>query len=258
MNHTKGILMNSYLIKWLALIYLTCLLAFPVCAKEITVSEDQLREMIKQVIKDNPKLIYDTINSYIQKQRAEQQKKQLEASFRNRVQDVVEAHNPAKGPADAPITLIEYTDFECPYCARGASTIDKLIELYPQKIRVVFKNLPLKMHDQALPAAKAALAANKQGKFWEYHDLLFQNSASISEEMLVKLAQEVQLDMAQFNADRQSEAIAKAITQDMAQAKKHNLTGTPAFIANGVVIRGAKPLEYFSKIIDRLLEKPPK
>jgi protein-disulfide isomerase len=243
---------------WFNRIILFLILFFSVIsanAGEITINDDQLREIIKQVIKDNPKLIYDTINKYIKGQRAEQQKKQLEASFKNRVKDGVEAHNPSKGDANAPITIIEYTDFECPYCARGAKTLDKLMKLFPDKIRIVFKNLPLKRHAQALPAAKAALAANNQGKFWEYHDLLFKNSANLNEEIIVQLAKDMHLDMTKFNADRQSEVIAQAVAKDMKDAKKLNFTGTPAFIANGVVIRGAKPVDYFAEIIDRLLQE---
>jgi protein-disulfide isomerase len=222
---------------------------------EITINEEQLRNIIQQVIKDNPKLIYDTVNQYVREQRTQQQKQQLENSFKNRVKDVIEAHNPTKGPADAAVTIIEYTDFECPYCAKGAETMKQLTELYPDKIRVVFKNLPLKMHNQALPAAKAALAAQNQGKFWEYHDLLFQNSDELQEETLVKLAKDLQLDMAKFNADRQSETIAQFVAKDMEQAEQHKLTGTPAFIANGVVIRGAKPVDSFVQVIERLLEE---
>jgi protein-disulfide isomerase len=224
-------------------------------AGDLTINENQLREIIKQVIKDNPKLIYDTVNQYVKEQRAQQQKQQLENSFKNRVKDVVEAHNPTKGPADAPITIIEYTDFECPYCARGANTLEKLLKIYPNEIRVVFKNLPLKMHEQAQPAAKAALAAKNQGKFWEYHDLLFDNSDKLNEEMFVKLATDLQLDLKKFNADRQSDTIAQWVAKDVQQAKQLNLTGTPAFIANGVVIKGAKPVDNFAEIINRLLDE---
>ena len=93
------------------------------------------------------------------KQQEEQRKRALEASFKNRIEDEISDDCPTKGPSDAPITIIEYTDFQCPYCAKGAKTLDLVLQMYPNKVRAVFKNNPLGFHKQALPAARAALAA---------------------------------------------------------------------------------------------------
>jgi len=231
------------------------LFGLTIAAAGSALNEEQIREIVKQVIKENPKLIIDTVNNYIREQQKKKQEQALEASFKNRIKDVISKNNPTKGPEKAPITIIEYTDFQCPYCRRGAETIRRLMETYPNKIRLVFKNNPLKFHPQALPAAKAALAAHKQGKFWEYHDLLFKNSAKLNEEMFLKFARDLGLDMEKFNKDRNSEEIAKQIENDQARAAELKLSGTPTFIINGVVIRGAQPLPYFRMVIERLLSE---
>jgi protein-disulfide isomerase len=111
--------------------------------EEITIDEDKLREIIKEVIKENPKLILDTVNRYIKEQRKKRQIQQLESSFKNRIPYTVSDNNPLKGSLSAPITIIEYTDFQCPYCSRGATTVYKLLEMYPEKVKLVFKNNPL-------------------------------------------------------------------------------------------------------------------
>ena len=244
--------MEARLIGFLGVVLFSVAVAF---AGDLAVDEQQLREIVKEVIKENPKLIFDTVNNYVKEQQKKSQQQALEASFKNRINDVVADNNPTKGHKNAPITIIEYTDFQCPYCARGAKTIDRIVEMYPEKVRLAFKNNPLKFHAQALPAAKAALAANRQGKFWEYHDLLFKNSASLNEEKFLKFAQDLGLDMEKFNKDRNSEEIAKQIESEQASASKHKLTGTPSFVLNGVVIRGAQPPKNFVNVIDRLLEK---
>ena len=224
-------------------------------AGKTAIDEEKVREIVKEVIKDNPELIYNTLNKYAKEQRTRQQEQLLESSFTNRTPDVVGSNNPTKGPENAPITITEYTDFQCSFCSRGANTVLKLLKLYPGKVRLAFKNNPLSFHKQALPAAKAALAAHKQGKFWEYHDLLFKNASALNEQMFVKLAKDLNLDVDKFNNDRSSDEIAKQIEAEKAHAAKLKLTGTPTFIANGVVIKGAQPLDYFTKVVERLLSE---
>lgn len=215
--------------------------------------EARLRELIKEVIKENPQLIYDTVNQYAMELQRIQQQKEFEASLQNRQPEPLKDYHPSKGPDDAPIVIVEYTDFECSYCARAAGTLRQVLKKYPKQVRLVFRNNPLSMHENALPAAKAAMAAHKQGKFWPYHDLLFANMRDLNEDKLVALAKELELDMAQFDADRQSDTIAGQVETDLAQAKIHKFGGTPMFLVNGVVVRGAQSNEYFTKVIDRLL-----
>lgn len=240
---------------------LALLLAVPAAtpAADPAPGTQQVEEIVKRVIRENPKLLYDTITQYHRELQVQQRQQQLESNFNNRIADQAAAHNPVKGPENAAVTIITYTDFECPYCARGAQTVEALLALYPEKTRLVFKNLPLTSHENALPAARAALAAHRQGKFWEYHDLLFQNSGQLTDERLAALAKELGLDMARFNRDRQSEEIAAEVEADRKQAAAHNLNSTPTFVINGVVVTGAQPLPEFQRVVDRLLaEAAPK
>lgn len=222
-------------------------------AAEPAPGTQQVEEIVKRVIRENPQLLYDTITQYHRELQVRQRQQQLESSFNNRISDQAAPHNPVKGPEDAAVTIITYTDFECPYCARGAQTAEQLLALNPDTVRLVFKNLPLNSHENALPAARAALAAHRQGKFWEYHDLLFQNSGRLSDERLVALAEELGLDVARFDRDRHSDEIAAEVEADRQQAAAHNLGSTPTFVINGVVVTGAQPLPEFQKVIDRLL-----
>lgn len=224
-----------------------------VFAEDIKLDEQRLQELIKKVIRENPKLIFEAYHQYQAQLREEQEKALIEESFKNRLQDTVTADNPVKG--SGPITIIEYSDFECPYCSRASATVDMLLKKYPNKIKLVFKNYPLEMHQRANSAAKAALAAGKQGKFWEFHDLLFQNSARLSEELYLSFAKNLGLNIDQFNADRQSEKIDAQIRSEIEQARKFNITGTPAFIINGVLVRGAQSIEYFDNVIQRVLKE---
>ena len=239
----------------IASIFITALLFSAAQAVEIPGDEKKLEEAVKQIIKDNPKLLYDTINQYVAEQQKKKQTVQFEAGFKNRVKYSLTAANPVQGTENAQITIIEYSDFQCPYCARGANSVSRLLKIYPEKVKLAFKNLPLSFHKQALPAAKAALAAHKQGKFWQYHDILFKNSNKLNEKLFLKAAQDLELDMEKFNADRKSKAIADQIKAEQAQAAKNGITGTPAFIVNGVIIKGAQQVNYFVKVVNRLLKE---
>jgi protein-disulfide isomerase len=236
---------------------LALLLAVPAAAPaaDPAPGTQQVEEIVKRVIRENPQLLYDTITQYHRELQAQQRQQQQESSFNNRIADQAAAHNPVKGPQEAAVTIITYTDFECPYCARGAHMAEQLLALYPEKTRLVFKNLPLNSHENALPAARAALAAHRQGKFWDYHDLLFQNSGQLTDERLVVLAGELGLDVARFNRDRQSAEIAAEVEADRQQAAAHNLSSTPTFVINGVVVTGAQPLPEFQRVVDRLLDE---
>lgn len=162
---------------------------------------------------------------------------------------IVATNQPSKGSASAPITIIEYSDFQCPFCRKVVPTIKGLEEKYGNKIRVVFMNQPLAMHKMATPAAKAALAANLQGKFWEYHDALF-NTQGLDEAKLVTLAQETGLNVSRWEKDRASAEIDKLVQEDVARAGQFKVTSTPTLFVNGYRIKGAQPQPAFEKIID--------
>ncbi len=224
--------------------------------KNATVMDEAtVRKLVLEVIRENPGVVYEAIREHAKQMKAEARRKDLERSFSHRIEVQVNPSDPVKGPTDAPITIVEFTDFQCPYCARGASVVDDLFEKYPGKLRLVFKNNPLKFHKQALPAAKAALAAHRQGEFWPYYELLFDNYDNLTPELFITIAQQLGLDMQRFNRDRQSDPIARQIAGDRQQAKTHGFTSTPTFVVNGVVVVGARRHDYFETIIERLLRE---
>jgi protein-disulfide isomerase len=163
---------------------------------------------------------------------------QVESAYRIRfspdaAHDIDVASSPFKGPAEAPVTIVEWADFECPACAATSPILDQAVEAYPQHVRLVYKHFPLGMHEHAEGAARAAVAAQKQGKFWEMHHAMFNNQSSLDDTGLVKLAGEVGLDVKAFDADRRTEAVADAVTADRKAAEKLGLRGTPSVFVNG-------------------------
>jgi protein-disulfide isomerase len=161
--------------------------------------------------------------------------------------------SPFKGPADAPVTIALFTDFECPYCSRIVPLLEQVLERNPQTVKLVFKNMPLNFHQMALPSAKAALAANEQGKFWEFHDRLFAEK-KLSPEGIDKIAQDLSLDMERFAKDMSSPKVQAQISKDMQDAQKAGVTGTPTPFINGRQLK-QRSLEGFQAIIDDELQK---
>ena len=189
-----------------------------------------------------------------QLQAAKQQEQEMERQFANPVQLAV-GGSPTKGPADAKVTIFEFSDFECPFCSRGKDTIAQVAKAYPNDVRFVFKNLPLAFHANAEPAGLAALAANEQGKFWEFYEKLFENQKNLSAETYEQIAKDLGLNMEKFRTDVASDKIKNQMEEDKKLAAQHGIRGTPGFFVNGVAVRGAYPFDYFKRIIDRWLEK---
>lgn len=176
----------------------------------------------------------------------------LEASFKNR-ENVAVGNSPVKGNPAAKITLVEFSDFQCPYCGRGNQTAQQVLKAYPNEVKIVFKNLPLPFHDEAEPAAKAALAAGKQGKFWEFHDELFANQQKLGSSFYEETAKKLGLNVEQWKKDSASPEIAAAVKADKDEAERLDVHGTPGFFVNGVRVAGAYPFDHFKSIVDRLL-----
>jgi protein-disulfide isomerase len=162
---------------------------------------------------------------------------------------------PVKGPANAPVTLVAFSDFECPFCSRAALTVRQLEQEYQGKLRVAFKHQPLPNHPNAMPAATASLAANEQGKFWEMHDKLFANQTKLDRASLEGYAKELGLDMARFKEAMDSNKFQAHIAADSSHGTEIGAGGTPTFFVNGRKIVGAKPIEVFRKMIDEELRK---
>jgi protein-disulfide isomerase len=156
----------------------------------------------------------------------------------------------AKGPKNAPVTVVVWSDFQCPYCSRVEPTLKQLEDQYAGKLRLVWKNQPLPFHPHAMPAAEAAMAAGEQGKFWEMHDQLFANQQALSPELYERLAKELGLDLNRFKAALESGKFKAAIQADSAAGTAVGAGGTPTFFINGRQLVGAQPLDAFKRIID--------
>jgi protein-disulfide isomerase len=157
----------------------------------------------------------------------------------------VRQDDPAKGKASAPVTLVEFSDFQCPYCARATPALREIESAYPNDVRIVWKHLPLNFHQNAMPAALAAEAAREQGgaaKFWAMHDKLFSNQASLSAETYESYARELGLDVSRFQRDMASPKLKARVEEDAQLAQKLGVSGTPTFVVNGERVVGANAL----------------
>ena len=162
----------------------------------------------------------------------------------------VEPKGPSRGPENAKVTIVEFSDFQCPFCSRAHDTVEEVMTAYAGKVRLVFRQFPLDFHQQAPKAAEAALCAGDQQKFWEYHTALFKNQQKLLPEDLKSHAKELGLDGAKFAECLDGGKHAKTVADDIAAGKKVGVSGTPAFFINGVMLSGAQPIEEFKKLID--------
>jgi protein-disulfide isomerase len=141
---------------------------------------------------------------------------------------------PSKGPADAPVTIVEFSDFQCSFCARVVPTLNRVLETYGDKVRLVYRNFPLTgMHTHAQKAAEASLCAREQGKFWEMHDLVFANQHQLSDADLYRFAEQIGLNLAKFKASYEAKRGEKLVDADRSHGEKIGIQGTPAVYVNG-------------------------
>lgn len=160
-----------------------------------------------------------------------------------------------KGPDDALVTIVEWSDFQCPFCKRVNPTMAKIQETYGDKVRIAFKHNPLPMHNRAMAAAIAAEAAGRQGKFWEMHDKLFDNGRALTDENFEKWATELELDVDKFKSDMKDKEIETKVKKQQAQGSTLGARGTPAFFVNGRFLSGAQPFEAFKALIDEEMKE---
>jgi protein-disulfide isomerase len=168
--------------------------------------------------------------------------------------DVKVGDAPVKGPSSARVTLVAFSDFQCPFCSRAVPTVHQLETDYSGKLRIAFKQMPLPFHDHAHLAAEAALAANEQGKFWQMHDKLFANQQALDRPALEKYASELGLDMAKFKAALDSGKFKDKVDAEAKEGAAVGATGTPTFFINGTRLVGAQPVDAFKAIIDKELK----
>ena len=166
----------------------------------------------------------------------------------------VEAVGPSLGPASAPVTLVEFSDFQCPFCARAVPTLKALRKKYPDELRVIYRHMPLDFHPQARPAAIASACADAQGQFWPYHDRLFEQQQALTPEDLIGHAEAVGLEMATFQTCLAAAETAAIVDADQKAAEALGATGTPAFFINGIFLSGAQPIEVFQAVIEEELQ----
>jgi protein-disulfide isomerase len=162
---------------------------------------------------------------------------------------------PVRGPKNAKITIVMWSDFQCPFCGRVEPTLKQVVDTYGKDVRIAWHNFPLPFHDHAQDAAEAAMAADAQGKFWAMHDKLFQNQQSLDRASLDRFAGELGLDMAKYKAVMDGQTYKDKIAQETQAGSAVGVNGTPAFFINGVFLNGAVPFADFKRIIDAELEK---
>jgi protein-disulfide isomerase len=165
----------------------------------------------------------------------------------------VAADEPVKGAGA--VEIVEYSDFQCPFCSRVNATLQKVLTDYDGKVRIVFRDFPLPFHQNAQIAAEAAQCAHEQGKFWEYHDKAFANQQALAADNLKQYAVDLGLDATKFNACLDESRFKQAVTTDHTGGQAVGVSGTPAFFINGRFLSGAQPYEAFSAIIEEELGK---
>jgi protein-disulfide isomerase len=207
-------------------------------------SLDTVKDQIVEFLRDHR--VEERRQAYVRELKA---KYPTVISLRPPKVDVETAGRPATGPASAPVTIIEFSDYECPYCKRAEGTVREVLKAYPDKVRLVYRDYPLPFHKDARPAAVAANCANAQGKFWDLHNKLM-DSKDLGSDKIKSMANEVGLDQAKFDECLTSKAHDAAIEKDLADGAKAGVNGTPSFFINGRMLDGAQPFEKFKEIID--------
>ncbi|MCB0365690.1 MAG: thioredoxin domain-containing protein [Bdellovibrionaceae bacterium] len=231
---------------------------------------------LKKAVEENPDIVFAAIEKDPQKfievvnkaareaqmkgreKEMQEERDRMEAEFKNPKKPEIGDSRVIFGAKDAPVTIVEYSDFQCPYCQRGYNTMKEVLKAYEGKVRVIYKHLPLDFHPMAEPAARyfEAIGLQSPSKAEKFHDAVFEDQQSLGAEkgdFLDKMAKKVGADMGKLKKDLESEAVKGIIAADMAEARKFEFSGTPGFLVNGVSLKGAYPLDEFKKIIDRHL-----
>lgn len=245
-------------------------IAIPMCssARAGDLSGDELNKALKEnpnvlieAIKANKKVIFEIINQTgveeqirAQKEAEAAEKRAYEDSFKNPLQPMVDDKTRIRGAADAKYTLVEYADFECPYCASGYKIVEELRKTHGTNLRFIFKHVPLPFHPQAMLAAQwlEAVALQSPEKAWKFHDTLFENQDKLGVDFFKAAAKEIGVDVERCEKEAESSAVKDRIAADMDEAKKYGFEGIPGFLLNGIPIRGAYPREYFEEIMKKL------
>lgn len=235
-------------------------------AKQLKDAIEKDPSIVFTAIEKDPEQFIEVVNKAAQnaqkkaqeKAMAEETKKRDE-EFASPLKPVIDDSRVFFGPKDAKITIVEYSDFECPYCSKGHATIDEVLKAYPKDVRVIYKHLPLEFHPMAMPAARyfEAIAMQDHAKAEKFYNMVFENQGDLrakKDAFLKDVAKKVGADLKRLEKDLKDEKITKIIDADMEEAKKFSFSGTPGFLINGVSLRGAYPFSEFKDIIDRHLK----
>lgn len=209
--------------------------------KELREGQQQILERLDRMEKGQQQILSSSMFA--------RQRPQIDYS---KIYDIETGGSPVRGAADGKVTLVEFSDFQCPYSQRVQAVIQQLLEAFPNDLKHVYKNFPLSFHKRAMPAAQACLAAGVQGKFWEMHDLVFSHPQNLEDQDFKAHAQKLGLDIARFEADLQSETVMKRIEADTEDAKKAEVMGTPTLFLNGKRVAD-RSFEAMKKEIEALL-----
>ncbi|MDT7945227.1 DsbA family protein [Synechococcus sp. R55.6] len=229
----------------------------PVFLPAAAAAPADLEEQVLQIIRKNPQVILEAVQEYQQRQYQEQQQQQqrLAEEFGRQLREnprAVIGDSPRLGSDALRLVLVEFSDFQCPFCARAHSTLKQFMADHGDEVTLVYKHLPLtSIHPEAMSAARAAWAAQRQGKFWEFHDELFANQSQLGDGFYVATAEKLGLNIEKFNRDRRSRAAERAIQRDIDLASQLGIGGTPHFILNGIAFSGAQPLEVFEQTLQQ-------
>jgi protein-disulfide isomerase len=220
----------------------------------------------KARLKGGEAVVREKIEAYLQSQKYAAQREAFLQSLRSQAGVVIYLRAPPvfrvevsvdgapfRGSATAPVTIVEFSDFQCPFCKQVVPTLTQVLSRYGEKVKLVYRDFPLDIHPQAGKAAEAARCAQDQGKFWEYHDALFANSPNLSPQGLKTYAEQLGLDISSFEHCLASGTYAAAVQKSIDEAIRLGVTGTPAFFINGELLSGAQPLESFVRVIEREL-----
>lgn len=215
--------------------------SIPTQAGNAQPTDPQLEAKVLQVIRNHPEVILESVKAYQQKQQQEQKQSQ------NKILEQMKANpqsligdSPATGSKTQKIVLLEFSDFQCPYCAKAHETLKQFMATNQNQVTLVYKFLPLtQIHQEAMNSAKASWAAGQQGKFWEFHNALFTQQDKLGEPLYVATAKALNLDLKKFDQDRKGEAVSAAIQKDVDLAEKLGVAGTPFLVMNGDPLSGA-------------------
>jgi protein-disulfide isomerase len=235
----------------LGLIVFISILLYSLPAQAASRINPQMEEQVLQILRQHPEVIIESVQAYQQRQNQQIQKAQQ--SFMQQLQtnpQQIIGNSPTTGNIASKIVLVEFSDFQCPYCAQAHKTVKQFLKKHQEEVALTYKHYPLvSIHSEAMLAAKAAWASGKQGKFWEYHDALFTQQDKLGETLYVDIAKKLNLDLEKFTSDRTSQSAGQAVNQDIQLAESLGLSGTPFFIMNGKTFTGAVQLSEMEKIL---------